>query len=67
MNIRFVTKDMLVCIKDCPAIELPVTVVMSPLWHGAPTPTSTPENFQQWRRYEATGEIQDAIPTVKEV
>lgn len=66
MKIRFVTLDMLVCIKECPDIELPVSVVMSPCWNKTPTSTATPERFQQWRRYEFRGEVQDNIPTVHE-
>ena len=66
MRIRFKTKDNLVAVKDCYDIEEPVSVVMSPMWSGAPTPDKQPQRFMEYRRYEFRGEVEDGIPTVHE-
>jgi hypothetical protein len=68
MKIRFQTRDNLVAVKDCCDIEEPVSLVMSPMWSGAPTPDGKqPERFMEYRRYEFRGEVVDGIPTVHEV
>ena len=67
MKIRFVTKDLVVGVKECPEIDEPVTVVMSPMWSGVPTPTNNPAGFLTYRKYEFNGQVLDGIPTVREV
>jgi len=68
MKIRFKTQCGLIAIKECPDIDMPVTVVMSPLWQIPPVPGKPkPENFQCYRRYEFNGEIVEGIPTVVEI
>lgn len=66
MKIRFKTRDGLVCIKECYDIELPVSVVMSPLWNRPPRYDGQDRNFQEYRKYEFKGEVIDGIPTVEE-
>jgi len=67
MKIRFVTKDKLTVIKECPEVEFPFSVVMSPMWEGAPQPNGKqPHNFMEHRRYEFRGVVENGIPTVNE-
>lgn len=68
MKIRFKTKDNLTMVKDCFDISEPVSVVMSPMWSGAPKPQGKPpERFMEYRKYEFRGETEDGIKTVHEV
>ena len=69
MKIRFVTKDKVVMVKECPDIDPPVGVVHSPMftWKNGPAPNSKyPKDFMEFRRYEFNGEVEDGIPTVHE-
>lgn len=66
MKIRFKTKDNVSEIKECPHIEEPVSVVMSPMWQEPPRNGFKPPNFMKWRRYEFNGIIEQGIPTVHE-
>ena len=67
MKIRFKTKDGFIAIKECPYIEPPVSVVMSPMFSWRCTPKGEqPKNFMEYRKYELI-EYEDGIPTVSEV
>ena len=67
MKIRFATRDGLVAVKECPNVEPPVIVIMSPMWHGVPTlDGKQPDGFMEHRRYEFRGEVIDGVPTVHE-
>lgn len=63
MKIRFKTKDGLECIRECPDVEPPVTVVYSPMWKGF---KNSPTSYIEYRKYEFNGETNDGIPTVYE-
>ena len=67
MQIRFVTKDKLVAIDECPGIDHISSFVMRPMWSGVQTPDGQrPKDWMEYRRYEFRGEVIDGVPVVHE-